>query len=79
VDQGGVTRTTHRTAADDFDMADTYGVLFDLDYSHEFLDAIGKAESVRMAFIVTDDDRSYQMVCSELPAHLEPVRCTRPT
>ncbi|MBP2702920.1 hypothetical protein JOL79_03775 [Microbispora sp. RL4-1S] len=59
---------------DDFDVADTYGVLFDLDASHEFLEALGKAERVRIAFIVTDDDRSYQMVCSELPAHAEPVR-----
>ncbi|MFG1618096.1 site-specific DNA-methyltransferase [Nonomuraea wenchangensis] len=61
-------------AADDFDVADTYGVLFDMDASHEFFQAVGKTESIRMAFIVTDDERSYQMVCSELPTHVEPVR-----
>lgn len=60
--------------ADDFDVADTYGVLFDLDASHGFLSAVAEAESVRMAFIVTDDDRGFQMVCAELPAHVEPVR-----
>jgi adenine-specific DNA-methyltransferase len=60
--------------ADDFDVADTYGVLFDLDASHGFLSAIADAVSVRMAFIVTDDDRGFQMVCAELPAHVEPVR-----
>nr|WP_238362242.1 DNA methyltransferase [Actinopolymorpha pittospori] len=61
-------------ATDDFDVADTYGVLFDMDYSHDFLNALEKSEDVRMAFIVTDDERSYQMVCSELPVHVKPVR-----
>ncbi|WP_328525626.1 site-specific DNA-methyltransferase [Kribbella sp. NBC_00359] len=61
-------------ATDTFEVADVYGVLFDMDASHDFLAAVAEAESVRVAFIVTDDDRSYQMVCSELPAHLEPVR-----
>ena len=59
---------------DDFEVADTYGVLFDMDYSHDFLDSGRQAERVRMAFIVTDDDRAYQMVCAELPAHVVPVR-----
>lgn len=61
-------------AKDNFDMADTYGVLFNLDASHDFLAAVAKAEAVRVAFIVTDDDRGYQTVCAELPAHVEPVR-----
>lgn len=61
-------------AAGDFDVADTYGVLFDMDSTHDFLAAVDKAHEVRMAFIVTDDDRSYQMVCSDLPAHVVPVR-----
>jgi adenine-specific DNA-methyltransferase len=62
------------TVTDDFDVADTYGILFDLDHSHDFLAAVQEAESLRMVFVVTDDDRSYQMVCSELPVHVEPVR-----
>jgi adenine-specific DNA-methyltransferase len=61
-------------AKDDFDVADTYGVLFDLDASQEFMAAIAEAESVRTAFIVTDDDRGFQMVCAELPARVEAVR-----
>ncbi|MGI9097026.1 MAG: hypothetical protein ACR2H2_00755 [Solirubrobacteraceae bacterium] len=61
-------------AAEDFDVADTYGVLFDTDYSRDFLDAVRDAESVLMAFVVTDDDRAYQLVCADLPAHVEPVR-----
>ena len=61
-------------ARHDFDVADTYAVLFDLDASQDFLTAIAQAESVSMAFIVTDDDRGFQMVCGELPARVETVR-----
>ena len=61
-------------ARPDFDVADTYAVLFDLDASQGFLDAVAEAESVRIAFIVTDDDRGFQMVCGELPARVEALR-----
>ena len=61
-------------AAHDFDVADTYAVLFDLDASSAFLAAVAEAGSVHMAFIVTDDDRGFQMVCGELPARVEAVR-----
>ena len=58
----------------DFDVADAYAVLFDLDASQDFLAAFAEAESVRIAFIVTDDDRGFQTVCGELPAQVEGVR-----
>ncbi len=61
-------------AREDFDVVDTYAVLFDLDASKEFLSAVDEAPSVRLAFIVTDDDRGFQMVGSELPARAEAVR-----
>ena len=61
-------------AANDFDVADTYAVLFDLDASKDFLVAVSDAEAVCMAFIVTDDDQAYQMVCAELPRKIESVR-----
>ena len=61
-------------ARNDFDVADTYAVLFDLDASLDFLAAVAKAEPVRIAFIVTDDDRGFQMVCGDLPARVEAVR-----
>jgi adenine-specific DNA-methyltransferase len=61
-------------AADNFAIADVYGVLFDMDCSHKFLAALAQASRLRTAFIVTDDDRAFQMVCSELPPHVEPVR-----
>ena len=61
-------------ARHNFGVADTYAVLFDLDTSRDFLTAVTEAESVRIAFIVTDDDRGFQMVCGELPARVEAVR-----
>jgi adenine-specific DNA-methyltransferase len=63
-----------KTVADDFDVADRYGVLFDLDSSAPFIDVITKSETARVAYIVTDDERGFQMICAELPSHVEPVR-----
>ena len=61
-------------ASHDFDVADTYAVLFDLDASRDFLAAVAEAETLRIAFVVTDDDRGFQAVCSELPGRVEAVR-----
>ena len=57
-----------------FDVADTYGVLFDLDAAENFLSALNAAPSLRMAFVVTDDDRGFAAVCRDLPAEVEAVR-----
>ena len=62
------------SATDDFDVADTYAVLFDLDASRDFLASVAKADEVRTAFIVTDDFRAFQMICRELPATVDSVR-----
>jgi len=57
-----------------FDVADSYGVLFDLDAAQDFIAAVTASDTVRIAFIITDDDRGFQSVCAELPAHVEAVR-----
>ncbi|MCP2348135.1 site-specific DNA-methyltransferase [Nonomuraea roseoviolacea] len=57
-----------------WDVADTYGVLQDLDKSAVFLQAMADTPSTHLAFIVTDDDRRFQMICAELPDRVEPVR-----
>ncbi|WP_376696154.1 DNA methyltransferase [Wenzhouxiangella sp. EGI_FJ10305] len=57
-----------------FDVAETYGVLFDLDTAEDYLSGLNAAPSVRMAFIVTDDDRGFAAVCRDLPAEVEAVR-----
>lgn len=62
------------TPAESYAIADTYAVLFDTDWSRDFLAALDQAAGVRMAFVVTDDDLAFQMVCRELPASVEAVR-----
>jgi adenine-specific DNA-methyltransferase len=57
-----------------WDVADVYGVLADLDHTEEFLKALAVGENVRVAYIVTDEDRLFESVAQELPDHVEPVR-----
>ncbi|MCG7418255.1 MULTISPECIES: site-specific DNA-methyltransferase [Microbacterium] len=49
-----------------WDVAESYGVLRDLDMTSDFLDAMSAMPSARLAYIITDDDRRYQMVCDAL-------------
>ncbi|MEJ7786805.1 MAG: DNA methyltransferase [Solirubrobacteraceae bacterium] len=72
--RAGARGTRIDTPTDDFAVADAYAVLFDTDCSGEFLAALHDAADVRTVFIVTDDDRAFQMVCTELPAWVEAVR-----
>ena len=55
-------------------MADSYGVLENLDQADEFVAAVSAREGVDIAFVVTDDDSAFQMVCRELPSGVVPVR-----
>lgn len=55
-------------------VADNYGLLIELDQTTAFIKAVIQANSVRMAFIVTDDDRRFQAIAKRLPERVEPVR-----
>lgn len=55
-------------------VADTYGLLVDLDRSAEFCDAVDACAGLRIAYIVTDDDRRFQSVARRLPDSVEPIR-----
>lgn len=57
-----------------WDVADTYGVLADLNQSEAFIKAIANNDGIRLVFIVTDEDRLFESVVRELPDHVEPVR-----
>jgi adenine-specific DNA-methyltransferase len=57
-----------------WDVADTYGVLADLNQSKAFIKAVAARDAIRIAFIVTDEDRLFEAVVRELPDHVEPVR-----
>lgn len=55
-------------------VVDTYGLLTDLDKARSFCKAIAGRASVRIAYIVTDDERRFQAVARQLPDTVEPVR-----
>lgn len=57
-----------------WDVADTYGVVVNLDQSTRFCKAVKANKKVRIAYIVTDDDRRFQAVARHLPDSVEPVR-----
>ena len=57
-----------------WDVADTYGLLTDLDKTVSFCRAMESKNGIRIAFIVTDDDRRFQSVTRRLPGTVEPVR-----
>ncbi|HWU19331.1 MAG TPA: DNA methyltransferase [Devosia sp.] len=57
-----------------WDVADTYGVLVDLDRAAAFYDAAAAQPTLRIAYVVTDDDRRFQAVARALPDSVEPVR-----
>ncbi|MDP5184389.1 site-specific DNA-methyltransferase [Blastococcus sp. BMG 814] len=60
--------------SDGWAVADTYGVLSDLDQADKFVTALGEQADARIAFIVTDEDRLFESVVRDLPEHVEPVR-----
>lgn len=57
-----------------WDVADTYGLLVDLDRTAAFCDAAAARPTLRIAYVVTDDDRRFQAVARALPDSVEPVR-----
>lgn len=60
--------------ADGWEVADIYGLLTDLDKATAFCKAVEAKGTVRIAYIVTDDDRRFQAVTRHLPDAVEPVR-----
>lgn len=56
------------------EVVDFYGVLIDLDKATEFCKQVRKSDTVRVAYIVTNDDRRFQIIIKRLPESVEPVR-----
>ncbi|WP_241982148.1 site-specific DNA-methyltransferase [Cryobacterium sp. TMT3-29-2] len=54
-------------------VADSYGIIKDLDQATEFIHALNERNGIRIAYIVSDDEGRYQQMRKELPA-VEPVR-----
>jgi adenine-specific DNA-methyltransferase len=57
-----------------WEVADTYGLLTELDAAAAFSKEIKEKGSIRVAFIVTDDERRFQNIIRSLPDTVEPVR-----
>ena len=57
-----------------WEVTDAYGLLVDLDCSAKFCDVVKAQAGIRIAFIVTDDDRRFQSVARHLPDDVEAVR-----
>jgi len=57
-----------------WEVADAYGLLVNLDRASEFLKTLRKAKAVKIAYIVTDDDRRFQSIAQRLPEGIEAVR-----
>ena len=60
--------------AEGWAVVDSYGLLVDVDAATPFIKAVNKAKDLRVAYIVTDDDRRFQSIARRLPEGVEPVR-----
>lgn len=71
---GSQGRRIDAVPADGWEVADTYGLLTDLDKAARFCKSVEATGTVRIAYIVTDDERRFQSVSRQLPDTVEPVR-----
>jgi adenine-specific DNA-methyltransferase len=60
--------------ADGWAVADTYGLLTELDRATPFIEAVSNASGLLVAYVVTDDDRRFQAIAKRLREGVEPVR-----
>lgn len=60
--------------ADGWEVADMYGILFDVDVATPFLRDVKKNDKLRLVYIVTDDDRRFQAIAKRIPEGVEPIR-----
>jgi len=60
--------------ADGWEVVDAYGLLIQMDRATPFLKAVSKTENLRVAYIVTDDERRFQALARRLPQGVEAVR-----
>lgn len=71
---GSQGRRIEELPEDGWEVTDRYGLLINLDEATKFCKAIANMPDVRLAYIVTDDDRRFQSVVRHLPGTIESVR-----
>jgi adenine-specific DNA-methyltransferase len=57
-----------------WEVVEAYGLLIELDSATAFLKAVSKAKDLRIAYIVTDDERRFQALARRLPHGVEAIR-----
>lgn len=55
-------------------LTELLALLTELDAAGPFAEAMANAGNVRVAYIVTDDERRFQAIVRQLPEGTEPVR-----
>jgi len=71
---GSVGRRIDKQPAVGWEVADSYGLLVELDKATDFLKASRKTKALRIAYIVTDDERRFQAIARRLPEGVEAIR-----
>ena len=71
---GSTGRRIEKLPEQGWEVVETYGLLIDLDQAAAFGEAVAAKSTVRIAFIVTDDDRRFQSIARRLPNTVEPIR-----
>ena len=71
---GAQGRRIDKLPSEGWAVADTYGLLTEVDKATPFINAVSTANGLRIAYIVTDDDRRFQAIAKRLPDGVEPVR-----
>jgi adenine-specific DNA-methyltransferase len=71
---GSLGRQIEKLPAKGWEVVDAYGLLIDLDRATEFLKAVGGEKGLRLAYIVTDDERRFQALARRLPEGVEAIR-----
>jgi adenine-specific DNA-methyltransferase len=71
---GACGRRIDKLPAEGWAVADTYGLLTEVDQATPFIHEMNKSNGLCVAYIVTDDDRRFQSVAKRLPKGVEPVR-----
>jgi adenine-specific DNA-methyltransferase len=76
---GSLGRCIDKLPVAGWDVAEAYGLLIDLDCATDFLKSVRKAKALRVAYMVTDDERRFQTLGRRLPEGVEPCGCTSRT
>jgi adenine-specific DNA-methyltransferase len=71
---GAQGRRIDKIPSEGWAVVDTYGLLVEVDQATPFIHAVNNVNSLRIAYIVTDDDRRFQAISNRLPRGVEAVR-----